>query len=109
MEDTSSPSSEAGREREVYIVMVPIKDIGPIRKMVVKIIVYSMGHIAAVGWVMHWALLTPDTCFELQRFSTPPYTRLKASQWDESRNGSVLHRMAIGKTQWKNKDIEDAG
>jgi hypothetical protein len=58
---------------------------------------------------MHWAILTQDTCFELQRCSMPPYTRLKASPWDDSRNAEVLHRMKIGKTQWKNEEIEDTG
>jgi hypothetical protein len=109
MGETSPPASEAGPKRDVYIVMVPIKDIGSIRKTFVKILMHTMGYIAAVGWVMHWAVLTEDTCFELQRYPLPPYTRLKASRWDGSRNAEVLHRMAIGKTQWKNEEIEDTG
>ncbi len=108
--DKASPlASEAGPERDVYIVMVPIKDIGSIRKTFAKVLTHSMGYIAAAGWVMHWALLTEDTCFELQRFPVPPYTRLKASRWDGSRNAEVLHRMAIGKTRWTNEEIEDTG
>jgi hypothetical protein len=109
MDETSPPALEAGPERDVHIVMVPIKDIGSIRKIFVKILMHSMGYIAAAGWVMHWALLTEDTCFELQRYPEPPYTRLKASRWDGSRNAEVLHRMAIGKTRWKNEEIEDTG
>jgi hypothetical protein len=109
MDDTSPLALEAGHERDVHIVMVPIKDIGSIRKTFVNILMHTMGHIAAAGWVMHWAVLTEDTCFELQRYPMPPYTRLKASPWDDSRNAEVLHRMAIGKTQWKNEEIEAAG
>lgn len=107
--DLTSPAPEAGPERDVHIVMVPIKDIGSIRKLFVKMLMHTVGHIAAVGWVMHWAVLTGDTCFELQRFPMPPYTRLKASRWDDSRNMEVLHRMAIGKTKWKDEEIEATG
>jgi hypothetical protein len=109
MDETIPCASEAGPERDVHIVMVPIKDIGSIRKTFVKILVHTVGHIAATGWVMHWAVLAEDTCFELQRYPTPPYTRLKASRWDEFRNAEVLHRMVVGKTQWKNEEIEATG
>jgi len=109
MDKTSPPASEARPERDVQIVMVPIKGIGSIRQAFVKILMHTMGYIAAVGWAMHWALLTEDTCFELQRYPVPPYTRLKASRWDGSRNAEVLHRMSIGKTRWKNEEIEDIG
>jgi hypothetical protein len=109
MDETSPLALDASPERQVHIVMVPIKDIGSIRKIFVKILMHTMGYIAAAGWVMHWAVLTEDTCFELQRYPMPPYTRLKASRWDGSRNAEVLHRMVIGKTQWKNEEIEATG
>ena len=109
MDESSPLVSVTAPKRDVHIVMVPIKDIGSIRKTFAKMLMHTMGYIAAAGWVMHWAILTEDTCFELQRYPMPPYTRLKASRWDGSRNAEVLHCMAIGKTLWKNEEIEEAG
>jgi len=109
MEDGSLSALRPGPEREVHIIMVPIKGIGSTRKTFVKLLMQTMGYIAAAGWVMHWAILTDDTCFELQRYPVPPYTRLKASRWDSSRNSEILHRIKIGKTRWKNEEIEDTG
>lgn len=109
MDQTNEPVEEAPPEREVHIVMTPVKDIGPTRKLLVKILMHTLGSIAAAGWCMHWVILAEDTCFELQRYSTRPYTRLRASRWDGSRSSQVLQQMEIGRTSWKNADIEDLG
>jgi hypothetical protein len=102
-------SEETPAQREVYIVMMPVKDMGPARKMLVRVLRYSLGSLAAAGWCMHWAILAEHSCFELQRYPTRPYTRLRASHWDGSRSAEVIQRMKIGSTAWQDADIERLG
>ena len=95
--------------RLVHIMMLPVKDMGLARRVLIRMLAYTLGSFAAIGWGMHWVILAEDTSFELQRFPERPYTRLKSSKWDESRRPEVFHEMEVGRTRWENLDIEDLG
>ena len=108
-DELSVPTEKANPEREIHIVMMPVKEIGAARKFIVKTLKNTLGSIAALGWSMHWAISAENACFELERFPTRPYTRLKASIWDGSRNVDIIHQMYIGRSSWTNAEIEDIG
>jgi hypothetical protein len=110
MDQPSSNSTEkVASEREIYILMMPVKEIGPFRRAFVRILKYTLGSTAALGWCMHWVILAENASFELQRYPTCPYTRLKASHWDGSSRTEVIQEIHIGRSSWTDKGIEDLG
>lgn len=100
--DNSQQQVQA-EKREVFIVTVPVKDIGATRKACIKLVSLAMG--SPLTWAMHWAIRVDDSYFELQRppgFGKP---YLKVSTWSEDKKKEIITAASISWTLMTDSEI----
>ncbi|KAI9778085.1 MAG: hypothetical protein M1839_008389 [Geoglossum umbratile] len=90
-------------ERRVFIVTVPVKDIGPARKAMIKLVSWAVG--SPLTWAMHWAICVDDTYFELQRPGGLGKPYLAATTWSEGKRKEIITTCPMGSTILTNEEI----
>lgn len=90
-------------KRAVFIVTVPVKDIGPTRKACIKLVSLAIG--SPLTWAMHWAIRVDDSYFELQR--PPGFAKpyLKVSRWSEHKKKEIITAAPISSTLMTDSEI----
>jgi len=90
-------------KRAVFIVTVPVKDIGPTRKACIKLVSLAIG--SPLTWAMHWAIRVDDSYFELQRPPGLAKPYLKVSTWSEDKKKEIITAAPISSTLMTDSEI----
>ncbi|KAH0543151.1 hypothetical protein FGG08_002496 [Glutinoglossum americanum] len=98
---------ESPGKRGVIIVTVPVKDIGAVRKAIIKLVSWVVG--SPLTWAMHWAIRVDDTYFELQRPGGLGKPHLAATVWSEEKRKGIITVCPMGSTLMTNEEIIVAG
>jgi hypothetical protein len=93
--------------RPVHIITAPAKDIGPIRRRILKFIQQVTR--SQQQWLLHWAIYVDGCFFELRRIPNLRQPVAVVSKWPPERKKEILGVFKVGETTWDNVKIYSTG
>ena len=94
-------------QRRVFVVAVPVKDIGRIRRAFIKLVTLATG--SPMMFAMHWAIQVDNSYFELHRLRGLAKPRLRVSSWPQEKRKEIITTVPVGWTSLGDEEVVLAG